>query len=387
MDSSNEVVTSPQVDDGATTSSGECNENRHKRIPVQCEEVKEAEAETKILPCGPETSVFLEEGLFVRIASFCKGKEILRFCTLTKLDMQRKCELVLKNGGIKRDPRSKLEKRSHEESWASVLRERIALDLDLVFTVGDPFVMEHPIARRVLEEQGRAYPTKILFSWPTSDKVEPVQQWSGVICGRAEQAMRTGVHRAIFTTSIEKCRIGILGAFALQGKLTQRKYALKTTKDVIEYDTYERSENNPIGGQFETGLTASLAAAHNVSSVVQVGLEIDIEQRQMRVYRSNDFRTQKAKFMGSVMIKYPSSEGYLWAVYSSKYCNGECSIERVPAAKSFASYYEPGPDKSSSTSVSVDANMVHARQITIGRFRNSSTRRHFDPYSSPPPSP
>ena len=93
MDSSNEVVTSPQVDDGATTSSGECNENRHKRIPVQCEEVKEAEAETKTLPCGPETSVFLEEGLFVRIASFCKGKEILRFCTLTKLDMQRKCDL------------------------------------------------------------------------------------------------------------------------------------------------------------------------------------------------------------------------------------------------------------------------------------------------------
>ena len=395
MDSSNDALASLQLDDGATTPSGESNvQNKHQQI---LEHEQEADGEIP-LPYGPETSVILEDGLFVRIASFCKGKELLRMCTLTKSDMQQRCELVLKNGGIKKDPRSFLwENRSSEESWASKLRKRIALDMDLVFTVGDPFVMEHPIIKAELEKQGRSFPNRVIFSWPAlKDRSGLVRthKWSGAICGREEQAMRTGVHRAIFTISKGSCRIGILGAFALQENLVRQKYQIDTLNHVREYDTYERIAHvRP--HETDTGLTASLAAAHNVSSPVQVGLEIDVARRQMRVYRSKNFRTTKANYVGSVMIGYPSAEGYFWAVFSSKQhaadgilrADGECSIEKVPGDMTFESFYRPESAIPPAPSSQIDANMVHGRQPTAGRFRNSSTRRHFDPYSSPPPSP
>ena len=336
MDSSNEALASLQLDDGATTPSGESNvQQKHKKIP------EHEEADGEALPCGPETSVFLEDGLFLRIASFSKGKELLRMCTLTKTDMQQRCELVLKNGGIKKGPRSMLwENRSSEESCASKLRKRIALDMDLVFTVGDPSVMEHPTIKTELRKQGRSFPNRVIFSWPAfKDRSGLVRmhKWSGAICGREEQAMRTGVHRAIFTISKGGCRIGILGAFALQRNLVRQQYQIGTSNRVREYDTYERT------AQRDTGLTASLAAAHNVSSPVQVGLEIDVARRQMRVYRSKSFRTTKANYVGSVTIGYPSAEGYFWAVFSSKQhaadgilrADGECSIKKSPRRHDF----------------------------------------------------
>lgn len=216
MDSTNEAFASLQLDVGAAEfSGGESNENRHKH-----KKNPEHEDETDILH-GPETSVFMEDGLFVRIASFCDSKELLRICTLTKSDMQRKCELVLRGGGIKKDPRRD-EPVSETESWVQVLRGRIALDKDLVFTVGDPLIMEHQITKLELEKQVGMFPKSVYFSTP--GETIPEYNWSGVICGRAEQAMRKGVHRAIFTTANGYSRIGILGAFVLQGKLTRRKY-------------------------------------------------------------------------------------------------------------------------------------------------------------------
>lgn len=373
MDSTSEALASLQLDDGAKTSSNESNEDRHKH------KKNPEHGDDEIELYGPETSVFMEDGLFVRIASFSQRTELLRLCTLTRSDIQRKCELVLRNGGIKKDPRR--DEPVNGESWVQVLRGRIALDKDLVFTVGDPLIMEHRITKLELEKQGGMFPKSVYYSTP----VGPISQymtWSGVICGRAEQAMRKGVHRAIFTTTNGYSRIGILGAFALRGKLTKRKYQLGTTKHVREYDTYKRSAGYKRSeGHFETGLDVSLAAAHDESSIVQVGLEIDIERRIIRVYRSTNFKTIKAQYVGSVMIERydPSPHGYFWAVYCFKHARGECSVERVPADKSFESYYRP--------TSSVDANIVFTRQPTAGRFRNSSTRRHFDPYSSPPPSP
>ena len=377
MMSSDKALAQLKLDDGAMTSDDPS--NLQNQVPKDADP---PDAEI-LLAAGPETSVFMEDGLFVRIASFCQGRELLRLCTLAKSDLERKCELVLMNGGIKKDPRICLENLSDENSWASVrLRQRIALDMDLVFTIGDSFVMEHLSVARQLEEQGRAYPNRVYFAWPTTDKVARTQPWSGAICGRKEQAMIKGVHKAIFTTSLLDCRLGILGEFALRGNLIRKQYQLANTEHVREYDTYERAKSTTT--HTDTGLTAALAASHNVSSTTQVGLEIDIDKRTMRIYRSSNFKTEKARYVGSVMIRHPSPEGYFWAVYSSKYADGECSIERVSGDMTFHSYYRPG--SASTATPLVDANMVRARQPT-SRFHSSTTRLYFDPYLSPPPSP
>mmetsp|Transcript_5487 Transcript_5487/g.15504 ORF Transcript_5487/g.15504 Transcript_5487/m.15504 type:complete len:219 (+) Transcript_5487:215-871(+) len=218
--------------------------------------------------------------------------------------------------------------------------------------------------------------------------------------------MRTGVHRAIFTLtcSVFNLRIGILGAFALQGQLRRREYeptgadalAPYNANPVIrEYDTYTRTTVNT-----ETGFNVPLAACHNVTPrsgrPMQVGLEIDVERRIMRVYRSStNFRREKAQFAGSVSIQYPSSDGFCWAVYAQKLPHelrrciagtNECAIERIPGGMSFESLFRPVP-----AIVLADSQMIEryerSRRQSQGRFSNTNTRQHFDPYSSPPPSP
>ena len=71
---------------------------------------------------------------------------------------------------------------------------------------------------------------------------------------------------------------------------------------------------------------------------MQVGLEVDIDQRVLRVFRSKNFEQNGARFIESNPFDndYWPGEGYCWAVFvrgkrrgSDKM--GECSIRRVPS--------------------------------------------------------
>ena len=105
----------------------------------------------------PETAVFLEDGLFLRFASYSQGKELLRMCSLTRSDIEQKCKLVLSSGGIRKDER-RSEPVDDDDSWMGTLRERIALDKRLVFTAGDASVMKHN------QQVGAPYPSRLIFS-------------------------------------------------------------------------------------------------------------------------------------------------------------------------------------------------------------------------------
>ena len=308
-----------------------------------------------VLNLRPETSVFMEDGLFVRIASFSELSELLRLCTLSKSDIERRCELVMKCGGIKKDPR-RLERLSSEETWATVLRERIALDKELVFTVGHVSIMEHAETKKKRKYTGHAYVNEVSFSQQAS--LIPAK-WNGAICGRV-QTMRTGVHRAVFTVFRDHIcfQVGILGASALRDSLP--------------------------------ALNVPLAAGHKTfmyGKIFRIGLEVDIERRVMRVYHGPaTFRI--FRLVDSISFKHLSPQGYYWAVYGkdmNQLVNGDglekCIIERVNVP--FESYRRPFPV---ADRYMTEGNQRSRRQVP-GRFSNTSTRQHFDPYSSPPPSP
>jgi len=308
-----------------------------------------------VLNLRPETSVFMEDGLFVRIASFSEISELLCLCTLSKSDIERRCELVLKNGVIKKDPR-RLERLPDEESWATVLRERIALEKELVFTVGHVSIMEHAETKKKRKYTGHAYVNEVFFSQQAS--LIPAK-WNGVICGRV-QTMRTGVHRAVFTLFRDHIcfQVGILGASAPRVSLS--------------------------------ALNVPLAAGHKpftYGKIFRIGLEVDIERRVMRVYHGPaTFRI--FSLVDSITFEHLSPQGYYWAVYgkdTNQLFDGDglekCIIERVNVP--FESYRRPLPvvDR-----YMTEGNQRSRRQV-LGRFSNTSTRQLFDPYSSPPPSP
>ena len=154
--------------------------------------------------------------------------------------------------------------------------------------------------------------------------------------------MRKGIHRAIFTCEEDNAyfRLGILGTKPLKGKLISALSAHRNDDD-REYDIIERQ------GEAESGLECDVAASHVIKTMckghtMQVGLEVDIDQRILRVYRSTYFEQNGARFIESNPFDndYSPGEGYCWAVFvrGKRRGNdkmGECSIIRVPPAYVF----------------------------------------------------
>jgi len=325
----------------------------------------------------PETSVFMEDGLFVRIASFSESRELLRLCTLTKEGIERRCELVLKNGGIKKDNR-RLERLPNEESWTTVLRERIALDKELVFTAGHASVME------------RTFSNEVFFP--------PSAKWSGAICGK-DQIMRTGVHRATFTVFRRRIcfHVGILGASVVQDQLRRNQHEPGRADG--------KSRARIVDHHFVPSFNVPLAARHNTfqfGKILQIGLEVDIERKVMRVYHSDNVGTfGNFRLVESISFEYLSPQGYYWALRGKhmtrdlkKINDGmeKCRIEREQ--RPFESHVAANPvisRRNHSITGAADPHMVQGhqrnRRQASARFSSTSTRQHFDPYSSPPPSP
>ena len=336
-----------------------------------------------VLLLRPETSVFMEAGLFVRIASFCESRELLRLCTLTKLDTEQSCELALKNGGIKKDPR-RLERLSSEESWATVLRERIALDKDLIFTFGN---MNH--ARM------KTWRNKVFFMRPPADPVIPMApvNWVCATCG-SEQVMRAGVHRALFTLNGRHAyfRVGIRRAVALQSQMKQTEYEAAGAE--VKKTHCTPSDVQESDASTQTTYTYISEFGFNVfkdPEIKEVGVEVDVDNLLMRFF----FR-QAGKFRckSIVSIEYPSTGGYCWVVLGKdikarrdhSVDMGECEIERINVPfESFRRPASPPPPPAADPHM-VEGHIRNQRQAP-GRFSNTSTRQHFDPYSSPPPSP
>jgi len=232
-----------------------------------------------------------EDGIYVNVASFCDHVTLLRLCTLSKADIEHRCKLAV-IGAMPADTRRT--KPINDEGWINVLRERIALDTKLVFTA-----VHKTMVARTLPSVDK-YPRLL-----ESSKPGQLLSIAGGVCIR-NQVMREGIHRAIFTC--------LSSGYFRFGLICPDRVSLRESL-ATKVDTY-------------IGETLDFAASHSIEgAAVEAGLEFDVTNGIMTIYRRNMTTDGEWKKTGTVSLRYRSTK-YCWVGASNPAYAGSFSIRR-----------------------------------------------------------
>ena len=227
------------------------------------------------------------DGIFASIISYCDSTTLLRLCTNTyKANVDKWCKLVIE-AVLPTD--SRRTEPVQDEGWSTVLRERFALDMELVFTTSNP--------SPVIGQGGTIHSTS---NGVGTEVVNRDASCSFGICGGGFR-MRQGIHRSIFTYQPP-----MLGSHMFDG--------MEVHVGVVPGGD-ESSATTATTGSTCLEYAASIQLRPDLPRrKVDIGLEYNCDTGLLSIYKRNDDRW---KYIGEVLNHYPlrgvSGAAYCWA--------------------------------------------------------------------------